>query len=156
MIKRFKKKRGLSPIITSLLLVAFVITITVVIFLWFRGMVQEGVTKFGKNIQLVCEDVEFDASYSDGSINIVNTGNVPIFRVNLKMSNEGGYQTKDIKDLASNWPSGGLMQGGTFSENINIGTSDKIIVFPIIMGSSSKGKKTYICEGGYGKEIEIQ
>jgi flagellin-like protein len=168
MVKRFKKegnprfferktKEGLSPIVTTVLLIALTIVITLVIFLWFRGMVQEGVTKFGKNIGLVCDDVEFEASYSSGTINIVNMGNVPIFRVDVKTSTSGNYQTKDIKDFAggSGWPTGGLAQGGTFSGNIGseIGGAQKVTILPVLIGTSSKGKKTFMCGGQYGKDV---
>ncbi len=158
MIKRLKK-RGLSPVITTVLLIALVIVITSVVFLWFRGMVEEGVTKFGKNIKLVCDDVEFESSYSSGTLNVINTGNVPIFRVDIKMSQEGSYQTKEINELngGGNWPKGGLGQGGSFSGNIEseVGGSNMITVIPVLIGTSAKGKKTFICGGQYGKEINI-
>jgi len=157
MVKKFRKKQGLSPIVTTVLLIALTIAITAVVFLWFRGMVEEGVTKFGKNIKLVCDDVEFDASYSSGTLNIVNNGNVPIFRVNVKTSQDGAYQTKDIKDFTagSTWPDTGLAQGGTFSGSIGseIGSANGISVLPVLIGASSKGKKTFVCEGQYGQEV---
>jgi flagellin-like protein len=161
MVKKNKRdfaKKGLSPVITTVLLIALVIVIISIVFLWFRGMVEEGVTKFGKNIKLVCDDVEFKASYSSGTLNIVNTGNVPIFRMNLKMLQGGNYETKEITEFSGvDWPTNGLNQGGTFSAT-NIGFTsgiDKIIVSPILMGTSDEGKKTYICEGQYGKELSI-
>jgi FlaG/FlaF family flagellin (archaellin) len=160
MKKNFRKnKTGLSQIITTLLLIGLVIVIIGVIFLWFSGMVEEGVTKFGKNIQLVCDDVNFDASYSSGSLNIVNNGNIPLYDLNLKISSAGSYTTKSIKGNAgSSWPTNGLNQGGTAS--INIGSlvpagTDTITVLPILIGTSSSGKKTYVCEGQYGKSISI-
>jgi FlaG/FlaF family flagellin (archaellin) len=172
MRKRFKKEgnqkffqrkanEGLSPTVTTVLLIALTIVITLIIFLWFRGMVEEGVTKFGKNIGLVCDDIQFDVSYDSGTgtISIVNTGNVPLFRVNIKTDNNGNYQTKDIKEFSegSSWPTGGLAQGGTFSGNIGseIGSVQKITVLPVLIGTSSKGKKTFICGGQYGKEIVL-
>jgi flagellin-like protein len=160
MAKRFAKKRGLSPVITTVLLIALTLVIIAIVFLWFRGMVEEGVTKFGKNIQLVCDDVEFDADYSSGTLSIVNNGNVPIYKVNIRLSQAGIYQTKDIKDLSggSSWPSTGLAQGGIFSayigNDVPTGT-DKIIVLPVLIGTSAKGKKTFICEGQYGQEISV-
>jgi FlaG/FlaF family flagellin (archaellin) len=158
--KNFEKnKTGISPVITTILLVALVIVIIGVIFLWFSGMVEEGVTKFGKNIQLVCDDVNFDASYSSGTLSIVNNGNVPLYDLNLKISNAGTYTTKSIKDLSAgeSWPKNGLNQGGTFSGDIqsDVGSADTITVLPILIGTSSSGKKTYICEGQYGKAISI-
>jgi hypothetical protein len=86
-----KTNEGLSPMVTTVLLIALTIVITVIIFLWFRGMVEEGVTKFGKNIGLVCDDIQFEVSYDSGTgtISIVNTGNVPIFRVDVKTDSNG-------------------------------------------------------------------
>lgn len=158
-MKKRGNKKGLSPIITTVLLIALVIVIIGVIFLWFKGMVEEGVTKFGKNIKLVCDDVSFDASYSSGTLNVVNNGNIPLYRVNLQMSQGGNYQTKSIKDLdaGANWPDTGLGQGGTFSANIQseIGSADTITVFPVLIGTASSGKKTFVCEGQYGKQLTI-
>ncbi len=150
-----KKKRGISPVVTSILLVAMTIVLVSIVFLWFRGLVEESVTKFGKNIKLVCDDVQFEASYSSGVLSVVNNGNIPIFRLSIRMSQGGSFQTKDITDLSSSWPEIGLDQGGAFSESINIGSANKITVFPVLVGTSSKGKKTYVCEGAYGKEIDV-
>ena len=152
------KKRGLSPVVTTVLLIALVIVIIMIIFFWFRGMVEEGVVKFGENIQLVCDDVEFETEYSNGELSIVNTGNVPIFNMNVKIGGGGNYQTMEIAELAGeNWPENGLNQGASFSADISsdVAGSDKIVLYPILMGSSSSGKKTYVCEGSYGKEIKL-
>ena len=152
-----KGKEGLSPVITTVLLIALTIVIIGVIFLWFRGMIEEGVVKFGKNIQLVCDEVDFSASYSTGTLNIVNNGNVPLFIVDIKYSRGGSFATKSIKefDAGANWPEGGLSQGGTFSGSIGseIGDSDKITILPVLIGSSDAGQKTFVCGGQYGKEI---
>lgn len=118
-------------------------------------MVQEGVTKFGKNIQLVCGDVDFDASYSAGTLTITNNGNIPIYLVNVKITTGSSFVTKSITDLSSNWPKNGLNQGGIFSDTINVGNADKVTVLPILIGTSTGGKKTFICEGQYGKEITL-
>jgi FlaG/FlaF family flagellin (archaellin) len=156
---RGKTKEGLSPVVTTVLLIALTIIITIIIFLWFRGMVEEGVTKFGENIQLACDKVEFEASYSEGIMSISNTGNIPIFRVDLKTTSDGNYVTKDIKEFAggSNWPTSGLGVGGVFSGDIGgeIGSPQKITILPVLIGTSSKGKKTFMCQGQYGKEIEL-
>jgi hypothetical protein len=159
MVKKFIKKSGLSPVVTTVLLITLTIAITVILFLWFRGMVEEGVTKFGKNIRLVCEDVNFDASYSSGTLNVVNNGDVPIFRLNVKTSQNGNYQTKEITDFSggSSWPATGLPEGGTFSGNIGseVGSSSEISLVPILIGASTKGKRTFVCEGQYGKELTL-
>jgi flagellin-like protein len=156
MIRKIKK-RGLSPVITTVLLIALTVVSVSIVFLWFRGMVEEGVTKFGKNIKLVCDDVQFEADYSSGTLNIVNNGNIPIFRVDIKISDGGNFATKDIKDISSDWPNTGLAQGGAFTANIasEVGSADKITVLPVLIGTSTSGQKTYICGGQYGKELTV-
>ena len=147
------KKRGISPVIATVLLIAMVVVIALIIFIWFRGMVGEGAEKFGKNVELVCEDVEFEAEYSSGNLNLVNIANVPIFQVNIKIEGEGRYETKTIDDQTAGWDLG-LAQGGTFSGDISsiVGDlDDKITVFPILLAEGKDGRKTYICGGQYGE-----
>ena len=157
-MKRGMKKRGVSPVIATVLLIAMVIAIGLIVFLWFRGMVQEEGTKFGKNVKLVCDDVNFEASYSGGILSIVNIMPTPIYKMKVKISKAGSHETKDLNDLSGNWPGLGLNQGGAFSGDISskIGGADKIMLIPVLMGSSSEGKKSYICEEQYGYEITIQ
>ncbi len=148
------KKRGISPVIATVLLIAMVVVIALIVFIWFRGMVGESVTKFGKNIKLVCDDVQFDASYSSGKLSIVNTGNVPIFKMNLKLSEPGGHTTDEINNNDyPTWSETGLTQGGTFSETVGTSGMDKITLIPVLVGASGDGTRTYVCGGQYGKEI---
>ncbi len=148
MILNKMNKKGVSPVIATVLLIAMVVVIGLIVFVWFRGMVGESVTKFGKNIKLNCEDVNFDASYSSGILSIVNIGNVPIYKMNMKISEAGGHRTEEID------PVGELDQGGAFSYTRTFGSSiQKITLSPILIGNSNSGKKTYPCEEQYGKEI---
>lgn len=148
------RKRGLSPVVATVLLIAMVIVIGLIIFLWFKGISEETITKFGgTNVKLICEDVYFEASYSSGVLYLSNPGNVPIFEMNVKISGAGSYTTKNLKDLTS-WPATGLNQGGTFSESVDFDGSE-ITLIPILIGNSDKGKKTYVCGEQYGEVLEI-
>lgn len=151
------KRKGLSPVIATVLLVTMVIIIGLIIFLWIRGMTQEAITKFGgKNIQLVCDEVYFDASYSGTTLSISNSGNVPIFGMKVKVVGDGSYITKDLREEASDWPEVGLNQGLRFSESGFIFDGDEIILIPVLIGTSDSGKKTYVCdEKQYGYQILI-
>jgi len=154
---KVKKKKGISPVIATVLLIAMVVVIGLIIFLWFRGMTEETITKFGgTNIKLICADVSFEASYSAGLLSISNIGNVPIFDMKLKIFGQGSHETKDLRDLSENWPELGLNQGGTFSGDIiGVESGDRIILMPVLIGSSEKGEKTFMCEEQYGYEINI-
>ena len=150
------KKRGISPVIATVLLIGLVVVMGVIIFLWARSFVKEEGTKFGKNIRLVCDDAEFEASYSDGQFGVSNTGNVPIFRLNIKIYKLGGFETDDISELSSNWPTTGLKQGEVFSGDIgDVSGATKIIAIPVLIGSSGKGQKTFTCGEQYGYEVSI-
>ena len=152
------KKRGISPIIATVLLIAMVVVIGLIVFLWFRGMIKEDGIKFGKNVKLNWPDINFEASYSSsGFLSIINTGNVAIYRMKIKIFDGGGHETKDLKDLSGSWPDVGLNHDGTFSDEISskLGDANKIIIIPVLMASSDEGRKSYICEEQYGREISI-
>lgn len=157
MIKEKIQKKGISPVIATVLLVAMVIVIGLIIFLWFSSMTKEAITKFGgTNIELVCKDVEFSAEYTNGFLGISNYGNVPIYSMSLKIFDEdtASYSTKNLKEeLPNDWPETGLKQGGIFSSAIDFSGAEEVTVIPILIGSSKSGKKTFICDEQYGHEI---
>lgn len=154
-----RKKRGVSPVIATVLLVAMVVVIGLIIFLWFRGITEEAVTKFGgRNIELVCEDVEFLSDYSvAGILSVSNIGNVPIFGMKARISKQGGYETLDIGGLSVGWPNIGLRQGGTFSGDLNaeFTEAEQILLIPVLMGTSAQGDQTHVCEDKYGQDLII-
>ena len=158
-MKRGLKKRGLSPVIATVLLIAIVVAIALIIFLWVRGMTEESITKFGEeNIKLSCDKVLYDAEFVNGNLHLLNTGNVPIYRIQLDAISGGQHEAKNIDEITSNWPKSGLNQGEAFDGNVNSHlsgeTSFKII--PILIGNSDEGRKQYVCsESKSVREFEI-
>ena len=152
-------KKGVSPVVATVLLVAMVIVLALIVFLWFRSLTKEAITKFGgQNIETVCEDVSFTSEYSSGILTIANLGNVPIFGFNVKISNQGSHETKEIKTLSTNWPATGLKQGGVFnSEDLSPTFSDatQVVLIPILVGTSKNGERAHTCEERQGQEITI-
>ena len=152
-----KREAGVSPVIATILLVGIVIAMAGVIFLWMRGFVTEQGQKFGKNVALVCDDVNFKASYDDGQIAVQNNGNVPIFRFKVKeYMNNGQYTTKDLNDLSSKWPSAGIKQGEVFSDGISFsGGTTKLTLIPVLLGKTGSGERVYTCADNYGYDISL-
>lgn len=137
--------RGLSPVVATVLLVAMVIIIALIIFFWFRGMTEETITKFdGENVKIVCNDVYFEASYSGNTLYVSNSGDVPIFDMEMKVYGDGSHTTEDLRDYSGTWPEAGLNQGGTFSDTLAV-TGNQVVLVPVLMGESDEGKKTYAC-----------
>jgi len=158
-MKKRLKKKAISPVVATTLLIAIVVIIALIIFLWMRNVIGDYGEKFGKNIELVCEEVILGASYSGGMLYVTNDGNVPVFKLNLKIEEAGGYETielNEIVDINTPWPEMGLKQGGVYSGNIGpyVGNPNEIILMPVLIGVSNKGdKKTYACGEQYGHVI---
>ena len=157
------KRKGLSPVIATVLLIAIVVVIASIVLLWFRGITEESVTKFGKkNIKLVCDDVQFQASYSSGIISISNTGTIPIYNIKVKIVRSGSFATEDFKtpkifgDVG--WPSSGINQGEAF-ETPDISTfitdANELLLIPVLIGSSKKGDTPHTCEERHGYKITL-
>jgi len=141
-----KNKKGISPIVATALLIVMVVVIALIVFLWMRNLQEEAITKFGKNIELVCNEVSFDASCSEG-LQISNNGNVPI--IDMKIQDGGS-----LIDLAteSEWPERGLRSGAGFSDDISF-DDDKIKIIPVLRGTTESGQKDFICDERYGVEL---
>ncbi|MEK6817223.1 MAG: archaellin/type IV pilin N-terminal domain-containing protein [Nanoarchaeota archaeon] len=149
------QNRSVSPVIATVLLIALVIIIALIVFQWMKGFTKEAVTKFdGTNIELVCGDVQFDASYSAETLTISNLGNVPIYNFDIKAEYDGGHDTLDLK---ANNDFEGLSQGGVFSGSVSFQNDPtKITLIPILLGINKKGEqKTQACDEKDGKEIFI-
>jgi len=153
-------KKALSPVIATVLLIALVLVLASIVFLWARGFVSERIEKFGGiPIQETCSEVGFDFEIypreggGEYDFEIVNQGNIPIYDFELKQF-QGG----------NSFP-GALDPLGAFSINsgdsksisaIHLGTIDKIILYPRILGSisgSNKGQVFTCLENGKTKTI---
>ena len=155
-MRRGLNNKGVSPVIATILLVGIVMVMGLIIFVWLRGLAGETITKFDKNAELVCEEIQFEASYSIGELSISNIGNVPIFQMKVKISNKGNFETSNLNTLSDSWPDVGLNQGASFSDTISFSDAEKISLIPVILGSSNGGEKTFTCdEARFGYEISL-
>lgn len=159
------KKKGVSPVITTVLLILIVLIIALIVFLWLRSFIQEPITKFGgKNVELVCADIVFQASYSGDELHISNTGNIPLYDFQIQLFGDGEKSTILLKEKANSdencedddcFPEIGLNPGAVYSQSIQFGDYEKIIISPVLWGTSDSGRKDYVCDEKYGKEILI-
>jgi flagellin-like protein len=90
-MKRGNSKRALSPVVASVLLVALVLVLASIIFLWARGFIGEQIEKGDKSISAMCEEVSFSFDLIEDprsisgkyQIELVNNGNIPIFKFTI-------------------------------------------------------------------------
>jgi len=131
-------KKGLSPVIATVLLITLAIVLVGIVFLWMRGFVSEQVEKQGKPVDQVCEDVRFEKDiqlYGDSlDLRMTNVGNVHIYGLDVKFVSERDSSMTSYKfDV--------LIGESSDVQRIQfIGTPQKIIFYPMVLGSV-KGKK---------------
>ena len=143
-MKKSDNKKGLSPVIASVLMILLVLVLAIIIFLWARGFIGEQVEKFGKPIGEVCSSVDFEAERVRNELEIVNRGNVDIRHLDIKLFKDGnseiikfdfqidaGKSTKEILDLR--------MQDDS--------EPDKIIIYPALIGNvqGKASNKVFTC-----------
>lgn len=135
-----KNKRGLSPVIATVLLVALVLVLAVIVFLWARSSISEQVEKFGQPIERNCEDVDFTAVYSTGLLDVANNGNVPIHEFEVKQFSGGNSEIDRLEEPLNE----GKVKSISFSPNVGV---DKIIVYPVLLGKvrGTNQNKKYVC-----------
>ncbi len=133
-------KKGLSPVIATVLLVSLVLVLIAIIFMWARGFIAEQVEKGGKPAQEVCMDVSFEISNTYGynkqsvEVQVVNRGNVPIYDFDVKII--GGGESK-IQSYSINADVGGASEVTSIPITSDM---EQIVFYPMVLGSV-KGKK---------------
>ncbi len=123
-------KRGVSPVIATVLLIAVVVVLGTIIFFWARGFLTESAEKDGKAVSTSCANVKFEArviaqasqcptssNSFNSAIDINNIGNVPIY----------GAQVLEYDSNDAN-------------SNV-VPLSDQ----PFVGGTITMGKSSYVC-----------
>ena len=144
------KKRGISPVIATVLLISITIVLAVIIFVAFSALLKEKATKFDEPIESACKDISFvaEASRSAGetTISVSNQGNVPIYAIKVLKSGEGSLAEANI---ITNSKSTTVPNGDTedFVYTGNIVANDEITIVPVILGSTGEEGQTssYAC-----------
>jgi flagellin-like protein len=140
---KFKKsKKAVSPVVSTILLIVIVIIIAAIILLWARGFLPEILEKFGKPVDRSCQDLDYEASISEGELYIVNNGNVPVHKVEIKKHTraETITQTEEVSEEPINLNADG-----------NINDYDEITIIPVLLAKSGKQNKEYTCAESFGK-----
>jgi flagellin-like protein len=147
-MKRGANKKGLSPVIATVLLVMIAIVIALIILLWAKDVFKEKTLKFGSNIENSCGDIIFQAEAvsDDQTINIVNEGTIPIYGIKL---NQKGLGFSSERALFSNTIGTGEtvnIEATVLATDLQLSQNDEFTVYPILIGEAGETKKTYVCE----------
>ncbi len=151
------KKRGVSPVIATVMLIAIVIILAAIVFLWAQGFLTERSQKFGGPAEDSCGKINFeveaidDSGSSEDKVYIVNRGNVPIYGVELRKKGTGFIKSVGVFERTITVGDTGFIE---LPEEFVKG--DKMVVVPIILTDFGGAKKAFSCEVDAGKEIEVR
>lgn len=151
------KKRGMSPVIATILLVALGLILAVIIFLWARTFIGESVQKEGRNIEQSCEEVSFEAEIFllDKKLSIENIGTVPIYGAELRKKQVIG-EIKKVGIIREGIITAGKTGTILLEQDIELESGDAVIVVPVLLGETENYKKAFICDKAYGVEVIVR
>ncbi len=154
------KKKGVSPVVATILLISIVVVLALIIFLWARSFVGERAQKFGSAIEYSCggeEGVKMEAGiFNDAGafkLDIKNNGNIPIYGFIVKEFSQGTIIAREISD------SGTLNLGESISislDNVDVTDSDELLIVPILLGQVGTQKQAYTCGDEFGYAVSTQ
>lgn len=131
-------KRGISPVVATVLLIVVVIALFLLIFLWLKGFQKEAILKNGTPIETQCTAIRFDATYTSGSLQVSNTASTTINKVQIYV--DGAYQ-KD-KDIGP--PP--ITPATSATATVTCASGKKIKLIPYLLGQTKSGaQKEYAC-----------
>jgi flagellin-like protein len=131
-------KKGLSPVIATVLLISLAIVLVGIVFLWLRGFIGEQIEKQGKPIDSVCANINFEKEtelyegYLD--LRITNLGNIHIYGMDVKFIGGGESSLTSFKfDVP-------IGEASEVQRIPLVGKPEKVTFYPMVLGSV-KGKK---------------
>lgn len=134
-----KNKRGISPVIATVLLIVVALILFLLIFMWLRGFQKEVITKQGTAIELMCGEINFDLYYDSSQLQITNFGDIPIHRADIYIVS--AESTLKVEEISS------ITQGTTATKLISCSSNEQIKVIPVLLGETKTGsQKEYVCE----------
>ena len=158
------EKRGLSPVVATVLLLVLVFVLAAIIFIWARGFVGEQIQKFGEPIENICARVDFEVDVSGGTYgaengDFANRGDVPIYNFEIKeIYDSGDSKMMSFYFVESSGVSLDVAEAKTGALNLerDPGLPEKIIIYPTILGNvgDGEGGQPYTCFE-HGKAIQL-
>jgi flagellin-like protein len=127
-----KSKRGISPVIATVLLVVIAIALFLIIFFWIRGFQKEVITKYGTPIETQCTTVKYDVTYSGGTVQVSNAGSTTIYKAQIVSGSQSKY-------------TGQISPASSATQSITC-SGGKIKVIPYLLGTTQAGQnREYAC-----------
>ncbi len=159
-----REKKGVSPVIATVLLIVIVVVLATIIFLWARAFLSEKAVKGDRTVEVSCGQVEFESQVVENSpncpdlpcapncpgnvnkesaVDINNIGNVPIYGIKIFEWDKG------LGSVVANEPlAGGTITVGKsvficLGEDVDTGNSFRIV--PKLLAEQDGKRVAYAC-----------
>jgi len=131
-------KKGLSPVVATVLLIAIVIVIAILIFIWASSFFSDIGKKLGKSSEQACQEVNIEAALDENILSVINNGNIPVYSINVNKITEGSINVEKLEQI-------NLIQGSAITRDI--GTDyESVELIPIILMQVKNTQESYVCE----------
>lgn len=149
-------KKGLTPVIATVLLISLVVVLGLIVFMWARSFFPESVQKNGMLIEESCGDVDLGIDYADGMMSIANFGNIAVYGVDVFKKSLGSVE--EIASLTG--PNYDLKTGERVDfaiDSSGLEAGDEILVTPVLLGEEgdSGNRKAVSCGSDYGQIVIV-
>lgn len=149
-----KEKRGISPVVATILLVVLAIILALIIWLWARSFISENVMKNNEVVANSCDKVIWDADIVNNLLTVENKGDIALYGVVVRKVGAGTEQTcYPFEKITQPSISPGANSAAALDENCPDLTSGDVIIIPVILGATDSGaRRFYTCDEKFGKE----
>lgn len=132
-----KNKRGVSPVVATVLLIAIVVVVIAIIFLWSKNFIKETVQKRGIPAEQACGQINLQKSCVDGTLSITNLGNIPVYQFDVKKELGSSTAVQHSNDEI----------GIGESIELFLGTEcpSRYKIIPAVLGDAGDARKVYTC-----------
>lgn len=132
------RRKAVSPVIATVLLIAIVVVIALIILIWALSFIKEACLKNGKSCDQNCDEISIQITLDSGVLTVINNGNIPIYSINIEKTSQGQTELDPRENI-------GIAQGTAKSFDIGEGY-EKVEVTPIIMGEVKNTQAPQVCK----------
>lgn len=137
-------KKGVSPVVATVILIAIVVVLGMIILLWAMGFFGEKAQKFDEPITKACDSINLEISYSGESLEVLNNDErIPLYKLRVNIEGAGGSEPMEVE--------ANIGPGQSKSIPIDSGLTIKNVI-PVLVGLSNGAEKEYVCTN---RKIEL-
>ena len=143
-----KEKRGVSPVIATVLLISIALVLVMIVYVWAAGFIAESVEKNGQIIDYSCDAVKFEAEADGSKVYVTNKGNIPLHGFQIRVRDFASSKVQQVQ-------TDDISVGDTEIYDFSAEVGKELELIPILLGESDSVAKSYICPDKNSITIEV-